>query len=68
MNFRKHHKRGGESIWSIGIYNIYNSKNPDVAFTKQVYIKSELIPIVKYELTTVTYLPILPSFSYTFRF
>lgn len=60
-NFRKTTRRGNESIWNIGIYNVYCRKN--VVFVavserddKSLYGEGR------------AFFPIIPSFSYTFRF
>jgi len=69
INFRKQ-KRHGERIWNISIYNVYNNMNPDFVYTENVTKwdeghtqKREGLGVKK-----VTVLPILPSFSYTYKF
>ena len=57
-----HHKslRHGERVWNIGVYNAYNKKNPNL-----------VIPLAGDEdegsgpFKTISFLPIIPSVSYT---
>jgi len=61
VNFIKQ-KRWGERTWNISIYNAYNRMNPfymDIGYNNQTRQKS----LVQY-----TLFPILPSFSYGFKF
>ena len=69
VNFHKQ-KRRGESVWNFGIYNAYNRLNPNFVFYKadkkdepdsKLYTRKE-------RLRSVTILPIIPSFSYTYKF
>ncbi len=57
-------KKWGERSWNISIYNAYNRQNPyylemTQSFTGQSFIRS---------VSQVSLLPILPSFSYGFKF
>jgi len=69
-------KRHGQRIWTFGIYNVYNHRNPN--FT---YISDETVyPLdetghydyskgkTKLKLTTISVLPFIPSISYTREF
>lgn len=56
INFRKK-KKYGERIWNFSIYNIYNAMNP--TFINRVSEKS---------VRKVTIFPIIPSFTYTYKF
>ena len=56
------HKKWGERTWNISIYNAYNRMNPfymDMRYNHQTNRKK----LVQY-----TLFPILPSFSYGFKF
>lgn len=62
-NFSKP-KSWGERVWTVGIYNVYNHMNPFV-----------LLPVDSYEsqnneigLKQITLFPIIPYFSYSFKF
>jgi Outer membrane receptor for ferrienterochelin and colicins len=68
INFRKQ-KKHGERIWSFGVYNAYNAMNPHFVYktTKQEEVSPgvyESKPVMK----KITIFPIIPSFSYTFKF
>lgn len=67
-NFHKKTKHG-ERIWNVSLYNAYNQMNPDNLFIK--YVDGEDgngYRIHKPVLMKRTILPILPSFSYTYKF
>ena len=57
-----HHKkrRIGEAVWNIGVYNAYNRKNPNLVIFVQG--DDDLGPG---SLKTISFLPIIPSVSYT---
>jgi hypothetical protein len=59
FNFIKQ-KTKGLRTWSIGIYNVYNRKNP-----YYVYLKPENNT---YRLYQFSLFPIIPSFNYSFEF
>ena len=68
FNFHKK-KRRGERIWNISLYNAYNSMNPDFVYEKSaVEYKHGSVWKKGIEISKVTVLPILPSFSYTRSF
>ena len=60
-NFRKRTKRGNERIWNISIYNAYCRMNP---IMMRVTNNEELKPVA----TGYSFVPIIPSFSYTLKF
>lgn len=65
INFRKK-KKHGERIWNFSVYNIYNAMNPTYIYRGMKYYSdgSAAKPIVK----KVTILPLIPSFTYTYKF
>jgi len=66
VNLRKPVKHG-VNFWSFSIYNLYNALNPNMVFMslEQYSGNNDNKPIV---VKKVTYLPVIPSFSYTFKF
>jgi len=54
-------KKWGVRTWSIGIYNVYNRKNP-------FYIHYSYDDNNKKRLTQISLFPIIPSFSYNIKF
>lgn len=69
MNFYKEKKRG-TSIWNISVYNVYNRLNPFMVFPDS---NDEYDPVTGQFISTpvlkqLSIFPIIPSFSYTFRF
>lgn len=74
LSFNIHKKlRRGERTWNISIYNVYNAHNPDWCVFDYREIKHvepdgskwyEYVPAVSVR----SFLSILPSFSYTYRF
>ena len=68
INFRKQ-KKHGEQIWNFGIYNVYNAMNPH--FVYKVVKSAGYGPdakMTKPAIVKTTIFPIIPSFSYTFKF
>ncbi len=59
INFSKE-KRRGERVWSLGIYNVYNRKNPYFVYTKYKERETKLVEFSLF--------PIIPSISYSFKF
>ncbi len=55
----KSNNRLGENFWSFDVYNLYNRKNP-----VYIYYSSNYPPSFKYG----SFLPIIPSISYTLKF
>ncbi len=66
VNFRKQTKRGNERIWNVGLYNAYNSLNPNITYLATAW--NEKAQKREFVLEKVTVLPILPSVSYTLKF
>lgn len=64
INFHKQKKRC-ERILNVSIYNAYNAKNPDFCFSK---VKTDANGIDHYKLRKITILPIIPSFTFTYKF
>lgn len=65
VNFKKTLKHG-TNCWSFSVYNVYNAMNPNL-----VYMYKDQIGYNNQDgivLKKVTFLPILPSFSYTYKF
>lgn len=60
INFRKKTKRG-ERIWNVGLYNAYNAMNPNFVYWT-TNDNDELV------LKKITILPLIPSFTYTYKF
>lgn len=65
FNLRKQGKRG-ENVWTFGIYNVYNAKNPNLVYCLPE--QSSETSKIRYKLYKMTFLPVLPSVSYTFEF
>lgn len=61
INFTKKTKKGNERIWNISIYNAYCRMNP---FTAKV----EMLPDGTFRGKATAVFPIIPSFSYTYKF
>ena len=66
-NFKKTIKHG-ESIWTVGIYNIYCSMNPNLILIRNKNYGQQIYDENAIELQKITVLPILPYFSYKFKF
>ena len=64
INFHKQ-KKHCERIFNLSIYNAYNSKNPDFCFSKT---KTDSNGNEYYKLRKITILPIIPSFTFTYKF
>ncbi|MCQ2251173.1 MAG: TonB-dependent receptor [Bacteroidales bacterium] len=65
FNFHKQ-KKHGEAIWNLSVMNVYNHKNPDWVYLSEEWDDS--FRRDRYYINKITILPILPSFSYTFKF
>lgn len=59
-----HHKtrHRGERVWSLGVYNVYNRKNPNLVF---LVSGEEEEGGQGSSLRTVSFLPVIPSVAYT---
>lgn len=62
VNFRKQ-KKSGERIWTIGLYNAYFAKNPNMVQIVSLQDKNNAYGIAK-----TTLFAIMPTVSYTFKF
>src|SRR5574344_63903 len=61
--------RKGESVWSFGIYNVYNAMNPNLVYLREETKTNSLSNSeVIYMLRKITILPFLPSVNYTYNF
>ena len=69
FNCHKYGRRG-ESIWNISVYNIYDRMNPNFVFSsaEYVYPSGSKVYVRDEKLTSLTILPIIPSFGYTYKF
>ena len=69
INFRKT-KKYGERIWSFGIYNVYNAMNPHFVYRPVINTASlrENERTEKAVLKKMTLFPLIPSFTYTYKF
>ncbi len=57
-------KYGTERIWNIGIYNVYNRQNPYYYFYKE---RKPWLGDYTTELYQASFLPIIPSVSFTYK-
>jgi hypothetical protein len=57
-------KKWGERIWEISVYNAYNRKNPFYYYTSNETVNGKEYN----KLMQVSLFPIIPSFTYSFRF
>jgi len=60
VNMHKEKKRGVQT-WSVGVYNLYNRKNPFMLYFSSDYSG-------RTRLKQISLFPIIPSVSYTFKF
>jgi outer membrane receptor protein involved in Fe transport len=70
VNFHKK-KKHGERIWSISIYNAYNAMNPTFIFRGFKTVRDPETQTLSLEVPAImkiTVLPIIPSFTYTYKF
>ena len=54
-------KKWGERIWTLGVYNVYNRRNP-------FFIDRDTLPSGSKQFVQYTLFPILPAVAYTLRF
>jgi hypothetical protein len=68
VQFIKPHKKKKrfESIFEISIYNVYNNKNPFIYLMWDVWDFDN--DTHSRRLAKITIFPIIPSFTYSFRF
>ena len=67
INFRKQ-KKHGERIWSFGVYNAYNAMTPHFVYKTTVYDDLGTSHKERTVLKKLTIFPIIPSFTYTYKF
>jgi hypothetical protein len=63
VNFIKQ-KKHCERTWNFSVYNAYNAMNPAFVYRKE----DDHGNIVDGKLTKITILPIIPSFTLTYKF
>jgi hypothetical protein len=59
-------KKWGERIWEFSVYNAYNRKNPFFYYIQNDYNKTTSKEYGK--LVQVSLFPIIPTFTYSFKF
>lgn len=65
VQFIKPHKNNnGQSIFEISVYNLYNHHNPFFYYTEQVFVNGK----AEYRLKQISIFPIIPTFTYHFKF
>ncbi len=65
INFHKQKKRY-ERIFNLSVYNLYNAMNPSLIYYK--HYDADGNELDKPKLTKITILPIIPSFTLTYKF
>jgi hypothetical protein len=65
---KPHMKNKGQSIFEVSIYNVYNHHNPFFYYTEQdrEYVDGQFVTV--YKLKQVSIFPIIPTFTYHFKF
>ena len=65
---KPHMKNKGQSIFEVSIYNVYNHHNPFFYYTEQdlEYVDGQYVTV--YKLKQVSIFPIIPTFTYHFKF
>ena len=63
---RPHKKNRGQSIFEVSIYNVYNHRNPFIYFVGRDYDPNthQEVPCLK----QISIFPIIPTFTYHFKF
>lgn len=61
---KPHKKNNGQSIFEISVYNLYNHHNPFFYYTEQVFVNGK----AEYRLKQISIFPIIPTFTYHFKF
>lgn len=56
----------GEYFWNVGIFNVYNRRNPYFLFLRADYSSDPNSPAIK--VRKMSLLPILPEFNFGFKF
>ena len=65
---KPHKKNNGQSIFEISIYNVYNHHNPFFYFTEQEFEEVNGQQKAVYKLKQISLFPIIPTFTYHFKF
>lgn len=70
MNFYHPHKKRGTGIWNISVYNVYNRQNPYLLLVEGESYFDEATQNMETRqvLKQLSIFPIIPSFSYTYKF
>lgn len=70
LNLHRRTRRGNEALWTFTLYNAYNAMNPDlvVFWEDRNWNQEERHYDYRQYLRVLTYLPIMPSVSYTYNF
>ena len=69
IQFVKPHKKNGQSIFEISVYNVYNHHNPFFYYTEQnSYTSPDGTYRTVNRLMQVSIFPIIPTFTYHFKF
>ena len=63
VNFHRNFKRGKRTI-NISVYNLYNHQNPYLVYASTDYVWGNENRYLK----QLSIFPIIPSFSYTWKF
>lgn len=69
--FIKPHKKGRfESIFEVSVYNVYNHRNPFFYYIRNETVMDEITGETEqvYKLKQLSIFPIIPSFTYHFKF
>ena len=64
VQFIKPHKDKGQSIFEVSVYNVYNHHNPFFYYTEQSFVNNQSV----YKLKQISIFPIIPTFTYHFKF
>ena len=70
ISFHHPHRRWGEGIWNLSVYNVYNRMNPNFVYLRYESVRDPETREFETHLimSKITLLPILPAISYTFKF
>lgn len=70
ISFNWHRKKSkGLATWTASIYNAYNQMNPDMVLNNLTMRRlSSQIYVAKRTVKNVTFIPIMPSVGYSFKF
>lgn len=68
FNFHKTTRRGNESVWNLSFYNAYCRLNPIMGEISSGNFEDVSATLKKRQGTAYGIIPIIPSFSYTYKF